>query len=249
MFFPYFHFLQCLICRQADAPIDIINREVRLLKEIESALSNEFFKDVRKRLRRHARKPSARLDRLQTPTLIRNLNEDRGNLLTPKKLGFRRHSSVERYLETKELENMPKQTELADDLKKDKQSLFVDNRDAQGLDYVDFSSNPELSNSNYDLETKRTPPTEWKRAPSHNTPRVTFSESTADVKMASENSQRSSTSTASMLDFVLDVVVEIDSGKCVLHSEVDKEEEDDSKTYHSRYCHCLCFKVSLVVCL
>ncbi len=161
--------------------------------------------------------------------MLRKLGDDRSRLGTPDKTLFRRHSSVERYLETKELDYMSQESGLKDS-KSDRYSLNVD-RDSQFLDCVDFSSNPELSNSNYDIGSKEPKETDRVRDPTKNTPRVTFSESTADVKTASASSQRPSTSSPGMLDFELDVVVDIDSGRCVLHNEMDKEEEDESKIY------------------
>eukprot|EP00794_Sanderia_malayensis_P007184 gene7184-7990_t len=228
--------------KQSDAPIDLISQEIKLLQDIESAVSNEYFKDIRKRLRRHARKPSGHItDKLQTPRMLRKFAEARSQLASPAKPLFRRHSSVERYLETKELDELTEdEIKSRYDRKSDRLSLNVDRQGGQYHDYVDFCSNPELSNSNYELNTKKLGVGETggqKRDPQQQTtPRVTFSDSTADVKTSSSaSSQRhASTSTPSKVDFELNIVVDIDSGKCVLHSEVAEKDDDADSSLHMR---------------
>ena len=60
--------------------------------------------------------------------------------------------------------------------------------------------------------------------------RVKFSESTHDIRSNVSESQKTTSSVGSTaMDFELSLVMDIESGKCVLHtgSEKEKEKEDD----------------------
>ena len=210
-----------LFCRQADAPADQINREVKILQEIETAVSQEFFKDVRKRLRRQSRKPP---EKMQTPSMLRrSLNYKQS--ISPRAF-YRRHSSVDRYLETKEMDYLPRKQLKDDDTKR--YSLDGDIVDGSFLEIVDFRSHPDLSD--HELEASYESPKKEKKKTLLSPPggaKVTFSDSTYDVRNVTTPSQRQSSSGPSMLDFELDIVVDIDSGKCVLHNDNEKEENEE----------------------
>ena len=216
---------------------------MRVLQEIENAVSYEYFKDVRKRLGRHSPRPSVSLtEKLNAPGLARRISSNQvcssPSTGPPSASLYRRHSSVERYLETKELDSFSKEGQLKSSTEPNRHSVNFENEDL--FDYVDFSSSPQLPSANY--EATRSPRVSLADK-KQSLPRVTFSESTVDVKSASLPSQRQGAATPSMLDFELDVVVDIDSGKCVLHSEAEKEEED-LLSANSRY-----YNILQVVCL
>ena len=207
---------------------DVLSKELRILQDIESAVSQEFFKDVRKRLRRTNRKSSGYFELLQSPASIRNL-EKRHNKAAERPFA-RRHSSVERYLETKELDSLvPKHTGDGDESRR----IAFDTTDGRLV--TDFRSHPNLSDHEIDCRPdvpekvagrKKTNADKKKDYLSPESNKVTFSQSTTDVRSdrGSIASQRQNLS-SSMLDFQLDVVVDIDSGKCVLHSDKDTDSD------------------------
>lgn len=202
----------------------MLNRELRILQEIETAISQEFFKDVRKRLRGSNRKSSWYFDRIKSPSNIRRPNK----VGDANKTVVRRHSSVERYLETKEMDS------LVPKYMKDAKERSLDIVDGKCIEIPDFRSHPNLSDHEMDSRTEE--PVKLRKinklvksqGKNHLSPtdaKVTFSGSTYDVRSdkGSIVSQRQNLS--SMLDFELDVVVDIDSGKCVLHSDKDTEQD------------------------
>ena len=224
---------------------------MRILSDIETALSSEFFKDVRRRFRRRNRK-SLFAEQLFSPKSARKLSEQESP--TPQSRLARRHSSTDNYLETRELEypmRRPPPSPAAVDASK----RFSMNEDTTDLTYVEiagFTSDPDFLGS-YEREQRKEesflthsgeeqkndePDAGQIRVP----PRVTFSDSTADVtaketpcyKHNNSSSSVSSTTAMSMLDFELDVVVDIDSGKCVLHTENEKEKEEERSGLYAK---------------
>lgn len=196
---------------------------MKILQEIETAVSQEFFKDVRKRLRRQSRKPS---EKIQTPSMLRKSLDYRHSRTSPRSF-YRRHSSVDRYLETKEMNYLPRKQQLRDDDTK-RYSLDGDAVDGSFLDIVDFRSHPDLSD--HEQEASYESPKKEKKKFLLTPPggaKVTFSDSTFDIRNVTTPSQRQSASGPSMLDFELDIVVDIDSGKCVLHNDNEKEENEE----------------------
>ena len=224
MHFPLFGF-----CRQTSAADEILSRELRILNDIENAVSVEFRKDVRNRLRGSNRK-SGYFDLVQSPGFIRR--PGRTPTRSPGNKEFaRRHSSVERYLETKEHDGyLPKYMEASDERSFD----FVDGK---LIEVAEFRSHPNLSDHELDSKSDTLDKAakenrlDVKRKKDYLTPvvtKVTFSDSTFDIRSdrGSVSSQKQQT-LPNMLDFQLDVVVDIDSGKCVLYS--DKDHEGDSQ--------------------
>ena len=204
---------------------DVLNRELRILLDIESAVSQEFRKDMRKRLRGSNRR-SGYFDRIQSPRFTRMLEGARDS--SPTKAFARRHSSVERYLETKELDSyLPRYMEESED-------RSTDTVDGKLFEFAEFRSHPNLSDQ--EMESRSDVPymaekrnkLSIKTKKDFLTPvgtKVTFSDSTYDVRSDKGSVSSQKQSLPSMLDFQLDVVVDIDSGKCVLHS--DKDQDND----------------------
>ena len=230
------------LSRQSSAPEEQISREVRILQDVEAAISQEFFKDVRKRFRRQSRKPSGTyMQRLQSPAFLRDT--ELSATLSPKRTFHRRHSSVERYLETRELDLLPKRSRQLQGEDSSRRIFDGDAVDGGFLKVADFRSHPDLSDHEmdalYDLDpgedderrvhkvrsVKKTlvKKKEKKNLLSPGPAKVTFSDSTYDVR--STSSQRQGFS--NMLDFQLDVVVDIDSGKCVLHNDNNKDDDEE----------------------
>ena len=168
---------------------------------------------------------------MQSPGFMKRSEKDGDK--NREKIFARRHSSVERYLETKELDSyIPKYVGDGDDVTKRSRDAV----DGKLIEVTEFRSHPNLSD--HEIDSRSEVPTKSEKRKklasdqkkdylSPSGARVTFSDSTCDVRSerGSVVSQRQNLS--SMLDFQLDVVVEIESGKCVLHS--DKDHENNSQ--------------------
>ena len=212
-----------VIYRQIPATDDVLNRELRILQDIENAVSLEFRKDMRKRLRGSNRK-SGYFDRIQSPGNPRR--PEKTSHRSPASNFQRRHSSVERYLETKELDSyFPKYMDENDE-------KSVDTVDAKLFEVVEFRSHPNLSDHEMDSRSdvpekpKKKSKLDSEQKKDYLSPvgtKVTFSDSTYDVRSDRESVTSQRQSLPNMLDFQLDVVVDIDSGRCVLHSDKDHE--------------------------
>jgi len=223
--------------RQISAADEILSRELRVLHEIENAVSVEFRKDVRNRLRGSNRK-SGYFDLVhQSPGFLRRPGRTPVKSAASKAFS-RRHSSVERYLETKEHDGyLPKYMEASDERSFD----FVDGK---LIEVAEFRSHPNLSDHELDSKSDALDKASKEnklgveRKRDYLTPvvtKVTFSDSTFDIRSerGSVSSQKQPT-LPNMLDFQLDVVVDIDSGKCVLHSDKDHEGDSQLRENHSK---------------
>lgn len=180
---------------------------------------------MRKRLRGSNRR-SGYFDRIQSPRFTKKLEGTKDITKT----FARRHSSVERYLETKELDSyLPRYME-------GNEERSVDIVDGKFFEVAEFRSHPNLSDQ--EMESRSDAPymagkrkkLGIKTNKDFLTPigtKVTFSDSTYDVRSEKGSISSQRQSLPSMLDFQLDVVVDIDSGKCVLHN--DKDQENDSQ--------------------
>lgn len=192
--------------RRSGAHPDIIKREVKQLQEIENLLSKEFFKDVKKRFRRKTRRS----------TMDKNWKRSKS---------FNRHNSL--FLQPNEESPTKKHSHSSRrHFSTRSQSLIdienpstVDEIDGPFVESIDLDSIPSPSgrppqmklaleiNHSDEVVTPKTPT------------QVKFSDSTNDVRSENSDTNRSAVTTASeALDFEFNMVIDIESGKCTLHS-------------------------------
>ena len=93
-----------LLFRRNHCSNDAIAREIRILHEIELALSNEFFKDVKRKLRRKSRRPTLALaerfkslsSSSKTPPVTPETPDLKVKHEFPSSHKSRRHSSIDK---------------------------------------------------------------------------------------------------------------------------------------------------------
>lgn len=232
-------FIGCFVNRRRnDVSHLVLERETKILQDLENAVFNEFRKDVRKKLRRHSRgrKGSQRHRVSQaSPSPQRKAKTERVK-------GSRSRTRVRRQIVADFNDSDFDVSEMVD-----MSSTFPKNR--HDRDYIMNNSDipvvppfnledeqqikleqdlVELENRTFRDSTSPLVSTPDNRdaAVGQGAPKVTFSTSTNDVQDENSVNQRADVLPQQNLDFELDVVVNIDSGKCVLHSVNDGDGED-----------------------
>ena len=203
----YFYF------RRNNASPDMIGREVKTLQEIETIYKNQFFKDVKKKFRR-------RSTRVKTNTTVRKRSQTshlkRNSLHLPD--DHLRYPSNTDYLDDIEVINYGNDYDTVD-APRIPDTVIINLQDSLNI----YGYQDHIKSNYIDSETKTS--SEEVRPASH----VKFSDSTYDVRSdVSGNIAQPQHARATALDFELNVVVDIDSGKCTFHTgenEQPKEEE------------------------
>ena len=226
-----------------------MEQETRLLQDLESAVFNEFRKDVRKKLRRHSRSGRSGLPKI---TESDRANLHRKKAMSEKLRGSRTRSRVQRQASSDVEEMESEMVEMGSNSSTPQKSGRHLTSDAPVIICEDNTENaifgkrapslPDILNVGISASKVTHEDPLPLRSPSHQEgegtsgPRVTFrtaSESDYDSG-ASQKSiamQQQQQQQQQNLDFELDVAVVIDSGKCVFYpaDEGEKEETADSK--------------------
>lgn len=200
--------------RKNDPHPGAIEREVKQLQEIESALSNEFFKDVKKRFRRSSKRHSVVTGRRFVP----NENKSAPHLYpaSTRKLKSRRTSEGF-------YENQPVELENSNEFGKDEVDAPGSNRHETILDsksgelnILKIRKSEQLNSEEFDDIHTYTHDEETELYFGQ----VTFSDSAQGFHSERTDTVKSlQLVNATALDFELNVVVDIESGKCTFHAE------------------------------
>jgi len=192
--------------RRSGAHPDIIKREVKQLQEIENLLSKEFFKDVKKRFRRKTRRSTMDSNWKRSRSFNRHSaifmqpNEDSPS---KKRSNSSKHNFHTRSQSLIEIENSP----VVDDI----DGPFVESIDLYSIPTLPVRPPRPKLGMDIDLSDEVVTP----KTPTQ----VKFSDSTNDVRSENSDTNRSAVTTASeALDFEFNIVIDIESGKCTLHS-------------------------------
>ena len=227
-----------------------MEQETRRLQDLESAVFNEFRKDVRKKLRRHSRSGRAGLPKI---TESDRAHLHRKKAMSEKIRGSRTRSRVRRQASSDVEEMESEMVEMGSTSSTPQKSSRHLTSDAPVIICEDNTGNaifgkrspslPDILNVGVNAsKVSHEDPTPL-RSPSHQEgegtsgPRVTFrtaSESDYDSGASQKSiamQQQQQQQQQQNLDFELDVAVVIDSGKCVFYpaDEGEKEETADSK--------------------
>lgn len=232
--------------RRTDVENWLMEKEAKILQNLENAVFNEFRKDVRKRWSR------SRHGRARGVHSRRSVSEKSATGTTDRRAhsehvrGSRIRSRIKPRLHLEENDDENEMVEMGSPLYTEKDSFFFLNAtdvplgagadepdglanskrslspSASLLDALDLPSKPGAAQlSNEDMVPLRSTPHHDIEAAG---PRVTFSCNESEVQDQTVISQRNSLQPN--LDFELDVIVEIDSGKCVLHPASDGDKDD-----------------------
>ena len=238
----------------------IMEQETRLLQDLESAVFNEFRKDVRKKLRRHSRSGRSGLPKI---TESERANLHRKKAMSEKIRGSRTRSRVRREASSDPEEVESEMVEMGSNSSTPQKSRKYSTSDSPVIICEDDTENAIFGNRspslpdvlNVGISASKVTHEEPLplRSPSHQDGegasghRVTFrtaSESDCDSvssqKSVAIQQQQQQQQQQQNLDFELDVAVDIDSGKCVFYpaDEGDKEETADSKLVVIRRLFC-----------
>ena len=222
----------------------MLERETKILQDLENAVFNEFRKDVRKKLRkdsrgrqgshrhavsqrspeRHRKANSERVKGSRSRTRVRrqvvqDLNDSDFDVSEMIDMSTSVHHKTEKRDRDYLLNNSdipvvpPFNLEDEQQIKIEQDLIELEHRTAQHMS--PFASTPDSKDAAY----------------GPGSPKVTFSTSTNDVQDENFVSQKADLLPQQNLDFELDVIVNIDSGKCVLHSvnESDSEDANDQR--------------------
>jgi len=224
-----------------------MEQETRRLQDLESAVFNEFRKDVRKKLRRHSRSGRSGLPKI---TESDRANLHRKKVMSEKIRGSRTRSRVRRQassdVEEMESEMVEMGSNSSTPQKSSRQSdgpvIICEDNTGNAIFGKRSPSLPDILNVGISAskasheDPLSLPSPSRQEGEGTSGPRVTFrtaSESDCDSG-ASQKSiamQQQQQQQQQNLDFELDVAVVIDSGKCVFYpaDEGEKEETADSK--------------------
>jgi hypothetical protein len=217
----------------------VVERETKILQELENAVFNEFRKDVRKKLRRHSRGRQSNQHHINTqksPPRHRKAKSERIK-------GSRSRTRIRRQIAEDFNESDYDVSEMIDmrstvSPKSRREDYLLNNTDIPVLppfnledeDQVNVDQEmTELEDRVPDSMSPLASTSDHRDAPfGPGSQKVTFSTSTYDFQDQNALNQRTSVLPQQNLDFELDVIVNIDSGKCVLHSSNEGESEDSN---------------------
>ncbi|XP_048589365.1 transmembrane protein KIAA1109 homolog isoform X3 [Nematostella vectensis] len=232
--------------RQVNVKGWLLEKETKLLQELESAVFNEFRKDVRKKLRRHSRGQSGYANRGETGKKSHDPRRAMSEQVKGSRSRSRLHGRISGDATDAELEGS-EMVDLSHSRKRLNRKLNTTDSymPQQAYDEADASMESSLTRPTDALnstpgphlaftEDDETVPT-YRSTPYNKdqtapvVPRVTFN--TADVQDQSSESPRPAALPQQNLDFELDVTVDIEGGKCVLHTcdTADKDEATETK--------------------
>lgn len=234
--------------RKTDVESSVMERETKRLQDLESAVFNEFRKDVRKRLRRNSR--SGRSIHSKVADSDRGKTHGR-KAVSEKVRGSRTRSRVRRQVSSDQEDVESEMVEMGSPRRPERFSTS----DAPLITCEDESENsifgryspslPDIINVGNSAAKSIHEDTLPLRSMLHQEgeetggPRVTFRtpsesdyESGSSQKSFATQHQSQQQQTQQNLDFELDLAVEIDSGQCVFHP-ADEGEKDD--TAESKY--------------
>ena len=253
--------------RRNGAHPDIIKREVKQLQEIENLLSKEFFKDVKKRFRRktHRRStmdtsgswrrksfPSKDHRYLQQPSeeaaplsTAKSSNEGEGKSGQPRSQSFNHHK---RHQRSRSLaESITSTTATSTTTAGATETFAGDEIDGPFVESIQYDPSPIIKpirkQFNLDNYAENAPHTHAAAATAPKPPmQVKFSDSTHDVRSENSDANRSSAtvSASEALDFEFNMVIDIESGKCTLHS-VGAQDNTDSVSKWVPFLHFFLF--------
>lgn len=213
------------IFRRSNASPEVINKEVKTLQEIETIYKNQFFKDVKKKFRR--RSTRVRSVALKQRRSVSEMKRRSLHSPEPAWLGHNENDSDSNYANQHSY-NQQQNDDYANN---------YDTVDAPRIpDTVIYNLTENIYGSNdvdtvkhklFDNDIKSSCENIPSQRPSSH---VKFSDSTYDVRSdGSGNVPQTQQLRSTALDFELNVVVDIDSGKCTFHTsdnvEPTKEEE------------------------
>lgn len=204
--FSYFFFY-----RRNNAHPDVISREVKQLQEIEVALSKEFFKDVKSRFKRSKKRSTLSTSRKSFIDKKKTLSY----LYPASKSELRAlNSSSSRSYQPIELKNSNKYAKDEIDASSMHETVTFDTVSQELTVLKTQMSHESYTDEFIDIKTVSSDENE------KGINRVTFSKSTYNVCPSSEKTKSIlSVNNNTALDFELNVVVDIESGKCTFHTE------------------------------
>ena len=191
-----------------------------VLQEIEAALSNEFFKDVKRKFRRGSRR--ATLSSPKRKVSYSGVKRSPTYLAPSQKVKPSSRSSAAQF---QPLHEKPDSFDNDDDsyeMNKDEtdaahETIIFDEEKDESKSYEKQKSHVSVGDDYIDINTRKQPVNS----------RVKFSDSTFDVRSdASDNQKSTQTLSATALDFELNVVVDIDSGKCTFYTGAHDVKEE-----------------------
>ncbi|XP_022799728.1 uncharacterized protein KIAA1109-like isoform X2 [Stylophora pistillata] len=243
--------------RKTDVASYVMERETKRLQDLESAVFNEFRKDVRKRLRRNSRSGRS--------TLSKVAESDRGKIhgrkaMSEKVQGSRTRSRVRRQVSSDQEDIESEMVEMGSTSSSPQRPMRFSTSDAPMITCEDEGENaifgrhspslPDIINVGSNAVKsihEDTPPLRGmlhQEGEETGGPRVTFRtpsesdyESGSSQKSFTTQQQSQQQQTQQNLDFELDVAVEIDSGQCVFYpaDEGEKDDAADTKTSDKRF--------------
>ena len=188
-----------LISRRDGAHPEIIKREVKQLQEIENLLSKEFFKDVKKRFRRKTRRST-----MDTSWRRRSFTRSSTHLQPGSNSATKLVRSKSQISHKRSVSLIESTKSTADEI----DGPFIESIDTEPLPSI---IKPAIRKLNLEDYSEDLPP----KAPTQ----VKFSDSTNDLRSENSDTNRSAAVPASeALDFEFNMMIDIESGKCTLHS-------------------------------
>lgn len=222
--------------RRNDVSHLVLERETKTLQDLENAVFNEFRKDVRKKLRRHSRGRQSS----QRHAIPQASPPRRRKAKTERVKGSRSRTRVRRQIVEDFNESDYDVSEMVDmsttyPKSRHDRDYFLNNSDIPVVPSFNLEDDRQIKPDLIELEDRTahdnmpplvSTPDNKDAAMGPGSPKVTFSTSTNDVQSENSVNQRADVLPQQNLDFELDVIVNIDSGKCVLHSGNDGDGED-----------------------
>lgn len=220
--------------RRSDVSQSTLEKETKHLQELENAVFNEFRKGVRKKIRKHSR---------SRQTYPYHINTQKSTTPQRKTMSERPKNSKTRSRLRKQIAE--DDSDYDDDLPIKNKPSHLNVSDIPVLTTSDFTGMESTSTLTWSKEDvldeggRGTPfcstpdnKQSWMQAAQH---KVTFSPSSTELNEPGSLSPKSSMLTQQNLDFELDIIVNIDSGKCVLHLASENDESNDMRYLYSLY--------------
>lgn len=213
--------------RRSDGSQTALDKETRILQELESAVFNEFRKGVRKKIRKHSRSrqnyPYHINTQAATPPQRKSMSE------RPK--GSKTRSRIRKQIAEDDSDNdvepQPRTRRRNNLNMSDIPVISAPDDSMESTTTLTWSKETVLDEKYHGEPFCSTPDNKQTTLqPPH---KVTFSSSANELNESGTLGTKPSMLTQQNLDFELDVMVNIDSGKCVLHSPSDSDDNTDNK--------------------
>lgn len=212
--------------RRSDVSQTLFEKETKILQELESAVFNEFRKGVRKKIRRHSRSRQTYPYHINTqaasPPQRKAVSE------RPKKSKTRSRLRKQIAEEDSDNDGQPQQrTRRKNNLNLSDIPVISAPESMESTTTLTWSRENVLDEKHHGAPFSSTPDNKQSSLqPQH---KVKFSSSATELSESGSSTSKTSTLTQQNLDFELDIMVNIDSGKCVFHLTTDDDENTDNK--------------------